>query len=372
MGKKKKKEKDQQEHRLLQPVDNFKVGRQIGIRECWETYLLPELQTLKRRPSTFYGIKFNVEQWELWLSQQGCLMLPIAKIDRRHLIEFRDWLTARGASATSANRAVSTIGQILRCGIRNTLIKDAPRLEALPHRGVAPKVFPSDDELTRVWEAFEYADWPTRTSQGQRLHYSATTGWRALLIILRSYGLRIQEAVMMETGFRSLQWSNIHPPGPTPNPEGRTECEHGWLVYTPQKQERVKPDPLFLPLNATTKAAIDAVRPSVIDPNGLVFDWSLSSVSFYKSWYLAFAQAQVRPKQLSGVKRYTPKHMRKSATTHINLHMPGLAQHIVGHGGDRSGQQSVISAKHYDNQEQAVLECVASMPLPECFSTLKG
>jgi hypothetical protein len=359
---------------FLEDSKTLKIGKRITVSQVYTKYVEPELRAKNRRESTVTCLARDVRRfaawWETITTEE---QLPIGKIRRKHLEAFRSWLKEQGHSVALQNGAIRSILQVLHAAVKHELITHAPKLESLQHNGVAPKVFPSDEEICRIWEATEQATWPKRDSDLRPLPYSAADAWKSAIVMYRTYGMRTQELVQLEDNFRSLRWSNITVVGLTPNPVGRCECDHGWLSYVPQKQERMKSDSLFNPLNQYTRAAIELVRTDADKPEDRIYNWPLSAVSFRKQWDRLLEIAHVKPRDTSGVEKYTIKHLRKAATTQINNHAPGIAEHIVGHGGDRSGQanqSSLVSGKHYNNPEQAVLACVLSMPLPECFGEL--
>lgn len=371
MGKKGKKKATAND--WLEDASSLKLGKQLTVSNVLVDYVLPELRSKNRRPSTVASLVREVDRWAAWCLSVTDQPLPIAKIRRRHLQTFREWLSAAGGSVPLQNGSIRAVLQVLHAAEKHELITHSPKLEALSRVGVAPKVFPSDEEICRIWDVTNQAVWPKRDSDLNPLPYSPADAWKAAIVMYRTYGMRTQELVQLEYDFRSLQWSNITDSGLTPNPVGRCECDHGWLSYVPQKQERMKADALVNPLNEYTRAAVELVRTKSAKPEYRIFNWSLSAVSFRKQWDRLLELAEVKPRETSGVKKYTVKHLRKAATTQINNHAPGLAEHIVGHGGDRGGQgnqTSLVSGKHYNNPEQAVLACVLSMPLPECFKEL--
>ena len=365
-------EKTECTHPLLDIPDNLALGQTLTVSDIHREYTVPEMRAKDRRGSTVRGISREVSRWNAWWRTVTSEPLPVAKIRRKHLELFRTWLAENGASIPKQNGAVRAVSQVLRTAVRHEILTHAVSLEALHHRGVSPKVYPSNEELDRVWRACDKMRWPRRDSKLRPLPYSPATAWRAALIIYRTYGLRTQELVQLEADFRSLTWANIHAPGLTPNPEGRMECDRGWLKYTPQKQERVKPEPLVLPLTRHVAAALRLVRNETAKPTAAVLDWSLSSESFYGSWHRLFEIAEVKPREISGVDRYLIKHLRKAATTEINKHRPGMGEHIVGHSSDRSADAKVsgISSKHYDNAEEAICECLATLPMPQSFDEI--
>lgn len=356
-------------HELLQDAKTYKLGKKLTVTDVLLQYVLPELKSKKRRLSTTTSLQREVSRFNNWWATIDSGSLPVVRIRRKHLETYRQWLSDEGHSVPLQNGSVRAVMQILNAAARHELITHSPKLESIHHRGIAPKVFPSNEEVCRIWEATSIAKWPRRTSSLEKLSYSPQTMWKVAIVLYWTYGFRTQELVQLEEGYRALRWSNLYAPGITPNPEGKCECEHGWIGYVPQKQERVKNDLLCVPLNQYTKAAIDLVAPETRDPACKVLDVSMSAISFRKQWDTICNEAKVFPRLGSGVKKFTIKHLRKAATTNANNHMPGTGEHIVGHSSDRSGQSSV-SMNHYDIPEQRVLDCVLTMPVPECFKEL--
>lgn len=347
------------------------------IRQVFENYLMDEQRRAGNKKTTIADIRRHVNQFDAWWAEESKEepdepILPIAIMDRRHLLEFRDWLLkpAQGTSVCGANRHIGSIRQILKCAERNHLIPHAPKLERLPHRSVAPKVYLLDEQIDRLWEAAAKLKWPTKDSDKKPLPYSPAVAWRAALVMYRIYGFRTQELVRMERKYHPIQWKHIKDQELTPNPAGHCRCEYGWFQYAPPKQTRFKPDPLVDPLTWYTRAALWSIRPENPDPEKYVFDWILSSTSFRATWNEWMRLADVHPREGSGVDHITPKHLRKTATTLANEFQPGMGEHIVGHAADRSGQ-SAISARHYNNAEKGVLYTLLNMPYPESFNELR-
>lgn len=357
------------EHELLQEPATYELARTMTVLDIHNRFLLEELSTARRRRSTIANITRSVQRFCDWWATISKAPLPVGIIRRKHFSYFRKWLGENGHSIAAQNEACRVVRQILLCAVRHEIIPTAPRIERIHHRGVAPKVFQSDEEIGLLWDACKHATWPRYDSAGKKLLYSPATAWRVAIVMFRTYGFRTQELVRHENDFRSLQWLSIFPPGITPNAVGRGECEYGWLSYVPQKQERMKPEPLVVPLTKHIAKALSLVVPATLVRSAPILDWVLSSVGFYRQFHELNRLAGIKPRSGSGVSRYQIKHFRKAATTAINLHRPGLAEHIIGHGADRSGQSS-ISSKHYDNAESAVLECMATLPMPTCFDSL--
>lgn len=355
---------------LAASADQRKLGKKLTIGELRRDYVMPELESNNRSKSTRTCLERETRRFEDWWATLSSKRLPIKKITRKHLELFREWMAAQGRSVPARNAACRSVMQCLNTAYRHGMIKQAPKLEALRHRGVAPKVYPSDDEICKLWDCCKIATWPKRDRDLSALGYDAATAWRVAIILYRLYGFRTQELIQLEQGFTALAWSNVFQPGLTPNPEGRGECDHGWISYVPQKQKRNKSEPLVVPLTKHARAALDRVIPKVIDRNRCVMYLPLSAISFRKQWRAICEAAEVAPRAGSGVDHYMIKHFRKGATSEINRHRRGLAPYIVGHAQDRSGNASLVSSKHYDNSEAAVLECMETLPVPACFDEI--
>jgi len=109
---------------------------------------------------------------------------------------------------------------------------------------------------------------------------------------------------------------------------------------------------------------------NMVDEKRPVMNWPMSSASFYNEWHRLCELADIAPRRGSGVSRFLIKHFRKTASTNLDTHWPGMGEHIVGHASDRSGQKSSVSAKHYVNNEEAAYKCMMTLPFPDCFETL--
>lgn len=374
MGKKgKKKGKKRAAHVLLEKPNTLDLGEQLSVPDVFAQYMLPEMNAGGRRPSTISNCKRAVRRFAEWWNTLCEDPLPVAVIRRKHLDEFREWLGTQGCKIPTQNEACGIIRQVLRCAERHELIERAPQIERKHHIGRAAKLYFSFEDVEALWKVLHKARWPRRDSLQMPLPYSAEQFWKSALVLYSIYGFRTQELVRLESHFRPLLWDNIYTEALTPNPAGRMESEHGWISYVPQKQERLKSDPVTVPLTPHTRAAIDCLVDGTPQPWDAVFDVSMSSVNFYHEWHRLVEFADIKPRAGSGVERYQIKHLRKTATTWLNNHQPGLGPHVVGHASDRSGQgASTISERHYANHEEAVVKGLASFQPPACFDELLG
>lgn len=174
----------------------------------------------------------------------------------------------------------------------------------------------------------------------------------------------------MEKDYRPLFWSNIHGPGLTPDLEGEAECEYGWLKYLPQKQERYTRGSLIVPLTKHARAALDFLAQFEHAPDDRILAWPQSALTFRNTFRKICKKAGVFPREGCGKDYFQINHFRKGATSEINNHRPGMAPYIVGHASERSATASIVSDTHYDRQEKRVLECLMTLPMPECFDSI--
>lgn len=339
----------------------------MKIEKLYTKIVEPELVSNNRRNSTIKSLERAVRRFNEY--EKACKKkIKIKKIKRKDLLGFRDFLS-KTCNIPTQNGTVQGIVQLLKTAYKNELIKTVPYLEPLPNTNKEYKIFPTDEEICRLWENTKHLEWPTKDSLGNKIHYSPDFGWKAVLMFFRTFGFRTQELIKFELGFKSITWNNINYNIETPNPEGNIKNDNGWLVYIPQKQIRIKSDPLYIPLPNYVKKVVDILD---IDQNRdtSIIDWSMSHVTFMKNWKRLMDISNVKPKETSGLEYYLPKHFRKCATTRINDFMPNMAQYIIGHASDRSGQNSVVSDKHYYNAEQAIYKCIHNMPYPKCFDEI--
>jgi len=363
------------------------------LREAYEKGKLPELEKQNVRRSTRQDYATHLRRWdEYWSNRSGGPAPTVDQVKRRHLEEWRDWLaeTLRGRNVPlNVNKHLRSIRAILAWCERQEIIIRAPAVDRLPAKTVADKYYLTYEQLDRLYESCGQLTWPDRDQAGAPLPYSTAEGWRAAIVLFFHYGFRTQELVRYETDHSALPWRQIAWEAETPAQDGHAENEWGWFWYVPQKQRRRKPQPLILPMNHVVHAHVQSIRPESPDPEVPLFNWPLSSEKLYREWSRLCEVAEVIPKRniLTGEQpRYQLRHFRKTATTWLNRHRPGIAPLITGHA-DRDlttklladstlsaaavdGGLSRISADHYDNSEIAVVEALRTLPMPNAFDKI--
>ncbi|MBK8916447.1 MAG: hypothetical protein IPM64_17920 [Phycisphaerales bacterium] len=310
------------------------------------------------------------QEGQNWKYRMTHPVLP--EIGRTELETFRGWLQRqadggrRGWSARTVNKHLGTIRAVGEAAVRHELLPAFPKLDPLPETKAGRKLHLSYDEADALKQACRVAAWPTGLPAPAALY------WETIVVGFCVYGFRTQEQAKYESAMRELRWPDIRDQAETPDPDGKASWRLGWLVYTPQKQERLKSKPLVLPLVEAYHRHLTAIRAFGGDPQGSVFPFPLSNEKFYATWRAIVAAAGVRPKPgLDGLQpEYQIKHLRKTATKWLNDHgaqigCPGVAPYIVGHAAERSA--SKVSDTHYDHPEQRVLAALTTLPLPPSF-----
>lgn len=362
-----------------------------SVRQAYELGKRVELAKQEARPATYADYATHLRRWdEYWTAaDRSGAPMSVGQVRRRHLEQWRDWLgrQLKGKNVPlNLNKHLRSIQAILAWCERQEVIGRAPSLERLPCEAAAEKHYFTYEELDRLYEACDQVDWPTLDRAGEPLLLPPGIQWQTAIVLWFHYGFRTQELIQFEPDHEPLPWRQITWDAETPAQDGHARNECGWLWYVPQKQRRKKPQPLILPMNAVVSAHLRAIRPVLCDDRLPVFHWPLSADRLYGTWDSLCHRARVRPKRnlITGEHpKYHLRHFRKTCTTWLNRHRPGIAPLITGHAereltntiaadctlsaAVQDGSFSRVSAQHYDNKELAVQEALLSLPQPKNF-----
>lgn len=343
-----------------------------SLEAVFRRYVLPDLQLRKRSPRTIADIELSLREWRaFWeakvvrIEAERGTRIPhpwlIRSVRQHHLERWQAHLAGQTSSRTGAplstatiNRKLGAIRQVL-VAAEGKIIARRPRVRCLSTKP-APKYYVTESQISALWLACDSASWPRVGT------LSAAEWWRCALLLYWVYGFRTQELVAFARGMDPLKWSAITFGRETPNPEGTAENPHGWLSYTPQKQKWAKPAPLYLPLTAHTRAALDKIRSAMGSaPDQAIFPWPRGQRDFYQAWKRLQKSASVRTK--SG-EPFELKALRKSAATYLEKHHKGLGAAVCGWAA--RGESNVMKT-HYEVTELVLVEKLGSYPLPACF-----
>jgi hypothetical protein len=350
--------------------------RDTPLDRYLERIVIPPMELRNRSPRTIADLRLAVREWDAyWRAkakpdqsdtriQYPCL---IGNIRSKHLEEWQHHLacqtstkTGRRVSACTVNRKLGAIRQILVAAERRGHLRRRPRVAQLTARAAA-KHYLRVEQIESLWSACAAAQWP---SVG---NFPPAAWWRCALVLYWIYGFRTQELIAFQPGQRPLTWLAVSDLPETPNPVGTAQCQFGWLSYTPQKQAWAKPEPLYLPLTAHARAAIDTLgKATGIDARERLFPWPKSQRDFYAAWYAIGNSARLTTK--SGG-QFLIKHLRKSAATHLERHRKGLGLAVCGWGNRDTGDDRVMR-NHYLCNEDEVVEAMLSYRVPACFDAL--
>jgi|GEM_PF-2995762 len=361
-------------HEPLVPAATQSAPGTETVSELFELVVLPQLEELNRSATTIREYRLHHERWGLFWSTRidhpRAGAEPAAcQVTREDLLAFRRWLPRilAGTSARTLNKHLQTLQMTFAAAAEVGRLSAGIRVKSLPQRKAADKLYFTHEEMTALYRAADAATWPVNWSG------TLTPGdfWRTCFSFWFPYGMRTQELVNYEADHRPLlvRQISLHPESPSPN--GRATNEHGWFHYVPQKQARFKPEPLVLPLTRITRAHVQMVLQSrSVEPSEPLLPAPRCNRSFYEAWNAILKAAKVKPKpKLDGEDReYEIKHFRKTATTLIDLHRPGMGPVIVGHA-DRD-EPSEVSRVHYNNAELAMVETLSTLPMPEGFEDI--
>jgi hypothetical protein len=208
--------------------------------------------------------------------------LPIADITSSLVRRFQEWLTETTTlSPSSINKTVrEVLTTIALAGDEGLEIRNVRCKRMSEPTGA--KIWLDELQIGQLWLAAGEMSWPGTTSDRKRGNYAGTglapsTFWRAIIVLLRAYGIRVQDLVAYQRGKSPITWADITFEARTPNPHGREEWRLGWLYYQSGKVGRK----YYLPLTKHTRAAIDRLhaaaklRAEAAGLPGIPSDWPI-------------------------------------------------------------------------------------------------
>ena len=353
----------------------------------FKRFRLPILIQEQRKPATIAEYQTALYAWQrFWHPEKrfknestpsvsttdGVKPEPsIEQITGDELAEFRAWYSSGTRGKLQVNKIVNNIRSILIAASERNKITSAPKLKKLSANKSAPKVYLSYEHVNAIYEACESAKWPVKDRNQNELNLPAARYWQTAVVLFFNYGFRTQELIAFEKGHRALAWNNIEFGSESPGSE--IQNEHGWLWYTPQKQEHCKPQPLILPLNLISRQHLQMIYRAKRADQKLLFPFAHDTDKFYETWHLIVDAAGVKPKSAMSTSenRYQIKHFRKTCTTWHNFFCRGIAPFVVGHA-DRDSGAVAMTNDHYDNAELALVQAFKEFEQPSSFEQINS
>lgn len=207
--------------------------------------------------------------------------LPLGDITSSLVRRFQEWLTATTTlSPSSINKTVrEVLTTIALAGDEGLEIRNVRCKRITEPTGA--KIWLDELQVGQLWLAAGEMNWPPRDAK-RRGKFTGTgltpsTFWRAIIVLLRAYGIRVQDLVAYQRGKYPITWGDVSFEPRTPNPHGREEWPLGWLYYQSGKVGRK----YYLPLTPHTRAAIDRLhtaakaRADAAGLPGIPSDWRI-------------------------------------------------------------------------------------------------
>ena len=342
--------------RLYSDDGQASPSEDMRLREAFAEFLRDKiLRTCSKSHLSRYGTALG--HWERLTDDP-----PVREIDDGCLQDFSDallqWHHKRGFRGNENTRKIlSYVESILRACCRrgdrnkrgqpggNHLIEDMP-VVLPPEKDIKKRRVAPLELIGRAYTACDAARWPRQP------FHTPPALWRLLLVLNYNFGPRTEELL-------GLRWENIHwdPPCTADEIEG-LEWPHGWLVYTPPKTKRYKPQPLHLPLTPCARLHLERMRPSP-EARGPIFGFPRNKRDLHETRKAIWKQAGI-------ANAYTFQELRKTCSTTWNDFRPGLGKHVTGHA------PRGVNPEHYDTELRRLCRFAPQLPQPTEFLEAVG
>jgi hypothetical protein len=347
------------------------------------------------------------EEFELVLkehAQRIAYPLPIKDITSSLMRAFQEWLFASTSlSPSSVNKMVREILTTIAMAGDDGLEVKTVRCKRLAEPTGA-KIYFDDKQVASLWNAAAAMQWPSESKSRGFSGTGISPGdfWRCAIVLLRSYGMRVQDLVAYETGKTPVTWREVCFDAKTPNPNGREEWALGWFTYRSSKVGRQ----YYLPMTKYTRAAIDRLyagaqkRATAAGLDAVPGDWAVmpsprggALPRYWKA--LCLAAEVVKPIKPIGVEQvgekwlakttvnerrfdtqeeaqqwlevanqYVMEDFRSTAATFYAAIEESLPNKVCGWA---DGSRVNVGRKNYINDEPVLLKYLPTAPMPPCF-----
>ena len=349
----------------------------VTLRECYEAFLLPSLDG-RRAKKTTQAYRTAIGHWESFvrqslapLAERGSttstpaprsvpLVRPIdvvCQISDEMLNAWGEWLMADNGPKLTLDTAKKQ-WRCVRAILRRVGPREAGNPRALGFLERVPAMDPldelavgidrdgpqdvTDEQLGRIYQACEIADWPGDGSVLQ---------WRTYLVILSVMGPRVNDAATLTAENFSFE---------TKSPVSRSvrTYEHGWLIYRPTKTTRKKPAKLIVPLPPAVSVHVRALASR---RKSRLFGWpDARGHKFAETWQRIAGHA--------GLSHIERRHMR--ATANLRWDRAGgdrqLGRWVLGHAARD------VNDQHYMRAEPDLIDAAPRVEVPDQFSASPG
>lgn len=389
----------------------------MTVARAHELFRMPIL--LNRSKSHRLSGVAALERWEEFerrirdLGQRIHYPLPIKDITSSYMRAFQEWLQATTTLGPAMiNKTVMEIMSTIALAGDDGHEVRTVRCKRLPEPTGA-KIYFDDLQMSQLWIASGEMDWPAKQVDKPRAGASfcgtglePSTFWRCAMILLRTYGMRVQDLAAYESDKTPVTWREICLTAKTPNPHGRAEWPLGWFTYRSGKMESRGGRQYYLPLTQYTRAAIDRLyaaaltRAQSLGLDAVPGDWAVMPCprggALSRQWQLLCEKANVfRPIEAIGIEEmgdkwlakttvsskkcssreeaeqwladeryYVMEDFRSTVATFLSAIEESLPNKVCGW---TDGNKINTARKNYINDEPVLLKYLPSAPMPKCF-----
>ncbi|MCA9134927.1 MAG: hypothetical protein KDA45_17280, partial [Planctomycetales bacterium] len=236
-----------------------------------------------------------------------------------------------------------------------------------------PRYYFDDAAVEQLWRAAGSLAWPpARVAKPRKGTVFVGSGvdpadfWRSLFILLRNYGMRVQDLVAYAARKRPLMWGDVHFDARSPNPESLETWPLGWLYYRAAKTADSSGKEYYLPMTVSARAAIDRLRAGAQQLHGQRIPSDAPVFCCPKSHGLTAGFKALQ--KLAGVatrsgEPYELEDFRKTVATY-SATVDGDLPHALCGWGPGGG----VKTRHYQQPEPLLVRKLHQVPLPSCFA----
>jgi hypothetical protein len=298
----------------------------------------------------------------------------ICDVTTRVLRAYQEWLKERfppPKGSSTINKAVREIVLLLKLAAAEGIPVSSYRPpKDLPTDG-RPRYYFDDASVGKLWASASSASWPKCKQTG----VEPSVFWRSLLVMLRTYGPRVQDFAAYNKGKSKtrpkvgLLWRDVTlgtdgEQVRSPNFESLETWPLGWIYYMASKTAGSSGRKYFLPITPAVRGALDrlhagalALHGGTLPEDARVFPLSYSN-TLPKTFVALQASAGV---QTRDGQRYELEDFRKTVATYSAAVDPGLPHALCGWGGGG------VQQKHYQQPEVLLVRRIMDIAMPACF-----
>ncbi len=404
--------------RALLRICDPTIDESMTVRLAYERYRVPTFMRLEKRYAA--DCAAALARWEVFETRLGELAqrirypLRTQDVTSSHLQAFAQWLS--DTTCLGPDRINNNVGEvlaILKLAADNGHEIRSLRYKRLP-KVVGAKIFFDPTQIARLWLAAGETTWPPQECRKRGLGFGGTgmessTWWRAVIILMRTYGMRVQDLVAYQGEKQPLTWRGITFDAQSPNPsaKGKEGCqwELGWLSYRAGKLKSRGGKQYYLPLTKHSRAAIDrlrtaaAARAAALGLDAIPQDWpilpcprgrltdhfrklttlanvmrdvELLSIEELGGQWLATTSVSSKKHPTEAEARdwsekenyFVLEDFRKTAGTEYAVIDSALANRVCGWS---EGHKVNTGQKHYILDEPILVRHLPTAPMPKCF-----